>query len=62
MFEKLAFGAIALFMACKVFAVQLSPQEALARMNNTQSLSKGFVSDKTPMQLAYTSSFNGNNT
>ena len=62
MFEKLAFGTIALFMACKVFAVQLSPQEALARMNNTQSLSKGFVSDKTPMQLAYTSSFNGNNT
>ena len=62
MFEKLAFGAIALFMACKVFAVQLSPQEALARMNNTKSLSKGFVSDKTPMQLAYTSSFNGNNT
>ena len=62
MFEKLACGAIALFMACKVFAVQLSPQEALARMNNTQSLSKGFVSDKTPMQLAYTSSFNGNNT
>ena len=31
-------------------------------MNNTKSLSKGFVSDKTPMQLAYTSSFNGNNT
>ena len=62
MFEKLTFGAIALFMACKVYAAQLSPQEALARMNNTQSQSKGFVSDKTPMQLAYTSSFNGNNT
>ena len=62
MFEKLALGAMALFMACKVFAVQLSPQEALARMNNTQSQAKGIVSDNTPMQLAYTSSFNGNNT
>ena len=62
MFEKLALGAIALFMACKVFAVQLSPQEALARMNNTQSQAKGIVSDNTPMQLAYTSSFNGSNT
>ena len=62
MFEKLTLGVMALFMACKVYAAQLSPQEALARMNNTQSQSKGFVSDKTPMQLAYTSSFNGNNT
>ena len=62
MFEKLMLGVMTLFMTCEAFAVQLSPQEALSRMNNTQSQSKGIVSTNSAMQLAYTSSYKGINT
>ena len=59
---KLILSAVALLMACKTFAVQLTPEEALARMNTTNSQSKGFATDKSSLQLTYTSTFNGNNT
>ena len=62
MFEKLMLGVMTLFMTCEAFAVQLSPQEALSRMNNTQSQSKGIVSTNSAVQLAYTSSYKGINT
>ena len=62
MYAKLTLSAIALFMACKTFAVQLTPEEALARMNTTNSQAKGFATDKSSLQLTYTSTFNGNNT
>lgn len=62
MYAKLMLCAVALFMACKVLAVQLTPQEALARMNSTQTQAKGVVSDDSSMQLVYTSTFKGNNT
>ena len=59
---KLILSAMALLMACKTFAVQLTPQEALARMNTTKSQAKGFATDKSSLHLTYTSTFNGNNT
>ena len=59
---KLILSAVALLMACKMFAVQLTPEEALARMNTTNSQSKGFATDKSSLQLTYTSTFKGNNT
>lgn len=62
MYAKLMLCAVALFMACKVLAVQLTPQEALARMNSTKTHAKGVVSDDSSMQLVYTSTFKGNNT
>ena len=62
MHAKLILSAVALLMACKMFAVQLTPEEALARMNTTKSQSKGFATDKSSLQLTYTSTFNGNNT
>ncbi len=62
MYAKLTLSAIALFMACKTFAVQLTPEEALARMHTTNSQAKGFATDKSSLQLTYTSTFNGNNT
>lgn len=62
MYAKLMLCAVALFMACKVLAVQLTPQEALARMNSTKTQAKGVVSDDSSMQLVYTSTFKGNNT
>ena len=62
MYAKLTLSAIALLMACKTFAVQLTPEEALARMNTTNSQAKGFATDKSSLQLTYTSTFKGNNT
>ena len=59
---KLILSAVALLMACKMFAVQLTPEEALARMNTTKSQSKGFATYKSSLQLTNTSTFNGNNT
>ena len=51
--------AMALFMACRVSAVQLTPQEALARMNSTKTHAKGVVSENSSLQLVYTSTFKG---
>ena len=62
MHAKLILSAIALLMASEMFADQLTPEEALARMNTTKSQSKGFATDKSSLQLTYTSTFNGNNT
>ena len=62
MYAKLTLSAIALLMACKMYAVQLTPQEALARMNTTNLHAKGFATDQSSLQLTYTSTFKGNNT
>ena len=62
MHAKLILSAIALLMASEMFADQLTPEEALARMNTTKSQSKGFATDKSSLQLTYTSTFKGNNT
>ena len=62
MYAKLTLSAIALLMACKMNAVQLTPQEALARMNTTNLQAKGFATDQSSLQLTYTSTFKGNNT
>ena len=62
MHAKLILSAIALIMASEMFADQLTPEEALARMNTTKSQSKGFATDKSSLQLTYTSTFKGNNT
>ena len=62
MYAKLTLSAIALLMACKMYAVQLTPQEALARMNTANLQAKGFATDQSSLQLTYTSTFNGNNT
>ena len=62
MYAKLTLSAIALLMASKMFAAQLTPEEALARMNTIKSQSKGFATDKSSLQLTYTSTFNGSNT
>ena len=62
MYAKLTLSAIALLMACKMYAVQLTPQEALARMNTTNLHAKGFATDQSSLQLTYTSTFNGSNT
>ena len=62
MYAKLTLSAIALLMACKMNAVQLTPQEALARMNTANLQAKGFATDQSSLQLTYTSTFKGNNT
>ena len=62
MHAKLILSAITLLMASEMFADQLTPEEALARMNTTKSQSKGFATDKSSLQLTYTSTFKGNNT
>ena len=62
MYAKLTLSAIALLMASEMFADQLTPEEALARMNTTKSQSKGFATDQSSLQLTYTSTFKGNNT
>lgn len=62
MYGKLTLCAVALFAACKTHAVQLTPDEALARMNGKVSMSKGVTVNKESWQLAYSSSFKGNNT
>ena len=62
MYAKLTLSAIALLMACKMNAVQLTPQEALARMNTANLHAKGFATDQSSLQLTYTSTFNGSNT
>ena len=62
MYAKLTLSAIALLMASEMFADQLTPEEALARMNTIKSQSKGFATDKSSLQLTYTSTFKGNNT
>ena len=54
MYAKLTLSAIALLMACKMHAVQLTPQEALARMNTTNLHAKGFATDQSSLQLTYT--------
>ena len=62
MHAKLILSAMTLLMACETFAAQLTPQEALARMNTTNSQAKGVVTDQSSLQLTYTSTFKGNNT
>ena len=62
MYTKLILSAMTLLMASKMFAAQLTPEEALARMNTIKSQSKGFATDKSSLQLTYTSTFKGNNT
>ena len=62
MYTKLILSAMALLMACKMNAVQLTPQEALARMNTANLHAKGVATDQSSLQLTYTSTFNGSNT
>lgn len=62
MYGKQILCAMSLILACNAFAIQLTPKEALTRLNGETSYSKGNVSQPVDMQLAYSSSFNGNNT
>ena len=61
MYGKLTLLAVALFAANEIYADQLTPNEALARMSANVSMSKGATANKESLQLAYSSSFKGNN-
>lgn len=62
MFKKIILCAMTMFMAYETYAVQLTPQEALARLKTDNLQAKGMDSSNASMQLAYTSSLNGTNT
>lgn len=62
MYGKLTLLAVALLATNGIYADQLTPNEALARMSANVSMSKGTTTNKESLQLAYSSSFKGNNT
>lgn len=54
---------MSLFMTCSTFAEQLTPNEALNRMQSEKAYAKGYASPQNDeVKLVYSSSFKGNNT